>query len=63
LTEKLVSFNREDFTEDAWDILCSEFECYTDTDTIMRLVMLDENEDELGLYNDNDEDDFEEDEE
>ena len=44
INEKLISFNREDFTEDTWDILCSEFECSSDTEIIMRVVLLDEDD-------------------
>lgn len=61
MIEKLVSFNREDFTEETWEILCDEFECCYDSDTITRLMLLDEDDDSLGLYNENDEeDDFDE---
>jgi hypothetical protein len=62
MQEKLVSFSREDFAEDTWEILCDEFECSYETDTIMRLVLFDEDDDALGLYNDNDDEENEYDE-
>lgn len=53
----MMSFNREDFTDDSWYILCSEFEVDPYSDEIYGLIMLDnDNEEEL----DEEDDDFDE---
>jgi hypothetical protein len=56
--DKVVFFYKNDFSEDAWDILCDAFEYNTESETFMGHILVEE-DDELGLYNDNDEEEFE----
>lgn len=44
--EKLITFNKEDFTEEAWDIICAEMEGNPYNDYVSGLLLMEEDEEE-----------------
>lgn len=38
MVEKLINFNKEDFTEEQWNIICSEFEVDNETESITAVI-------------------------
>lgn len=57
--DKCVFFYKDDFSEESWEILCAEFEVNPYQDSFCGHILVEE-DDELGLYNDNDDEEFDE---